>query len=133
MAIDDVYLNVNECLPLGMITSEIISNAIKYAFPKNRNGLISVSLERTKDENLLLIIKDNGIGLPKGFNPSQSKSLGMQLMQTLSEQLDGNVWVESQNGTIIKVIFKPHLAEKTAYHTNSLNATLNYDQQNTHR
>ena len=54
-------------------------------------------------------------------------------MQTLSEQLDGNVWVESQNGTIIKVIFKPHLAEKAAHHTNSLNATLDYDQQNTHR
>ena len=128
-----ISLDISQAVPVGLILNEAITNAIKYAFPKNKNGLISVSLERTEDENLRLIIKDNGIGLPKGFNPSQSKSLGMQLMQTLSEQLDGNVWVESQNGTIIKVIFKPHLAEKAAYHTNSLNATLNYDQQNTHR
>lgn len=128
-----ISLDISQAVPVGLILNEAITNAIKYAFPKNKNGLISVSLERTEDENLRLIIKDNGIGLLKGFNPSQSKSLGMQLMQTLSEQLDGNVWIESQNGTIIKVIFKPHLAEKAAYHTNSLNATLNYDQQNTHR
>ncbi|MBX2897915.1 MAG: tetratricopeptide repeat protein [Cyclobacteriaceae bacterium] len=104
--IDAIKLDVSQAVPIGLILNEAITNAIKYAFP-SREGAIQVSL-KLMNEQLELIIADNGIGLPVGFVESKSNSLGMSLMRGLSEDVDGTFSVENKNGTIIKIVFTPN-------------------------
>ncbi|MGZ3921164.1 MAG: sensor histidine kinase, partial [Bacteroidia bacterium] len=73
----------------GIILYEIITNSIKYAFPKNE-GVISISLTIEKNKNILNV-SDNGIGFPKSFNFEKQSSLGLQLIKLLTEQVNGNL------------------------------------------
>jgi len=98
-------LDVSQAVPLGLILNEAITNSIKYAFPDGRNGVISISLSNTTSNHYLLSISDNGIGMPPGFNTKKTGSLGMSLMKGLSEDLDGNLSIENNDGTTIKVSF----------------------------
>ncbi|GGH74091.1 two-component sensor histidine kinase [Filimonas zeae] len=99
-----VELDVVQAVPVGLILNEAVSNAIKYAFPGNRRGTISISLQ-TAGEHCLLSIADNGIGLPEGFDPAASDSLGMNLMQGLSAQLGGELELLNDNGLFIRLRF----------------------------
>src|SRR5436190_3322578 len=103
--IDPLEMDVSQAVPLGLILNEAITNSIKYAFPENRNGLISISLSNTAVNQYLLTISDNGIGIPSDFADKKIGSLGMSLMQGLSEDLDGYFSIENKNGTIIKISF----------------------------
>ncbi|MEP6748859.1 MAG: histidine kinase dimerization/phosphoacceptor domain -containing protein [Bacteroidota bacterium] len=104
--IDFIILEISQAVPVGLILNEAITNCIKYAFPNNVNGNITVSFTKVEEEHLLLTIADNGVGIEKAVDPSQRNSLGMQLMQTLSEQLDGNIKIENMEGTVVKVCFR---------------------------
>ena len=110
--IDSINLDISQAVPVGLILNEAITNCIKYAFPNNENGNITVSFTKEDDEHILLTIADNGVGITKAVDASPKKSLGMQLMQTLSEQLDGNMEIVNKNGIIIKVCFRPQAVEK---------------------
>jgi two-component sensor histidine kinase/tetratricopeptide (TPR) repeat protein len=105
---EKVDLDVAQAVPVGLILNEAISNAIKYAFPDNRIGEVQILLKRLQDNVYQLSISDNGIGLPEGFEPGNTDSLGMSLMLGLSEQLDGTFVVENDNGVKIKIIFNKH-------------------------
>lgn len=97
-----VEVDVSQAVPLGLILNEAITNSIKYAFPEEMRGAISISLSNIGTHEYLLSIADNGIGI----NGSARKdSLGMSLMQGLSEDLNGSFSIESNNGTTIKIIF----------------------------
>ena len=111
--IDAISLDISQAVPIGVILNEAITNCIKYAFPNNINGNITVSFTKENDGCFLLTIADNGIGIAKDIDLSERNSLGMQLMQTLSEQLDGNMKIESEEGTIVKVCFRQHVKGKT--------------------
>ncbi|WP_158286453.1 histidine kinase dimerization/phosphoacceptor domain -containing protein [Chitinophaga sp. S165] len=100
-------LDVSQSVPIGLILNEAITNAIKYAF--TGKGTITISLHPVGSGRLGLIIADNGKGFPAGKIPTQHGSMGMMLMNTLAEQLDGTVDIQSQNGVIITVLFKHHL------------------------
>jgi two-component system, sensor histidine kinase PdtaS len=102
--IEALELDVSEAVPLGLILNEAITNSIKYAFPKGRTGVISISLSTITPGHYLLRIADNGIGMPLHFNNKKS-SLGMSLMEGLSEDLNGSCSIENDNGTIIKISF----------------------------
>ncbi len=80
-----VKLDVAQTVPMGLILNEAVTNAIKYAFPGNRGGLIAVTLQQTGSHHLQLIIKDNGVGLPAGMDINETDSLGMSLMQGLKQ------------------------------------------------
>lgn len=99
-----VELDVVQAVPVGLILNEAVSNAIKYAFPGERRGTISISLV-TEGPHCVLSIADNGIGLPEGFDPSVSDSLGMNLMQGLSAQLGGELELLNDNGLFIRMRF----------------------------
>jgi two-component sensor histidine kinase len=99
-----VELDVVQAVPVGLILNEAVSNAIKYAFPGERRGIISIALQATGG-NCQLTIADNGIGLPEGFNPENSDSLGMNLMQGLSAQLGGGLELLNNNGLFIRLQF----------------------------
>jgi len=111
LQIAPVKLDVAQSVPVGLILNEAITNAIKYAF--TGNGTIIVSLQPADKGYLTLVIADNGKGFPEGEIPTQRGSMGMMLMHTLAEQLDGSLSIQSRNGVTITVNFK-YQAEQVA-------------------
>jgi anti-sigma regulatory factor (Ser/Thr protein kinase) len=92
-------MDVSQAVPLGLILNEAITNSIKYGFPDGRSGVISILLGMSTPDHYSLIISDNGIGMPPQFDSKKSDSLGMSLMDGLSEDLNGNFYIETNNGT----------------------------------
>ena len=109
--IEDISLNIETAIPCGLIISELISNSLKYAFPNKMNGEIIVSLKSKKD-TYQLCIKDNGIGLPEDINFNNIKTLGLLLVNNLTEQIDGEVTIYRDHGTQYKISFKEQLYKK---------------------
>jgi PAS domain S-box-containing protein len=105
LKIEDISLNIETAVPCGLIISELISNSLKYAFPNKMNGEIIVSLKSEKDTYQLCVC-DNGIGLPEDINFSKIKTLGLLLVNSLTEQIDGKVTIYRDNGTQYKITFK---------------------------
>jgi two-component sensor histidine kinase len=83
----------------------MVSNAFKYAFPEERSGTISVSLE-SSNGGYRLKVEDDGVGLPDDFDMGSTDSLGMQLVSTLIDQLDGTIDVGRKGGTSFTIDFK---------------------------
>ncbi len=111
--VDDVSLDIETAIPCGLIINELVSNALKYAFPDNCQGEIKLrlyqeckfSLEPQQQQTLILIISDNGIGLPQDFHSSKTKTLGITLVYGLVKQLRGSIEINSQQGTEFKITF----------------------------
>jgi two-component sensor histidine kinase len=103
--IAELSLDVSQAVPLGLIINEAITNAIKYGYPDDAAGYIQVLLSQSDGENMLEI-KDNGLGLKKGFDPEKTASLGMSLMKGLSKQLGGVFEMIADHGVLVRVIFK---------------------------
>jgi len=103
--ITEMPISINQASPLGLVTNELISNSLKYAFPDEKEGEISVSVKKL-DKELELTIEDDGIGLPEEFDLKNSKTLGLKLVRTLVEnQLDGSIEMESNDGTKFTIKF----------------------------
>ena len=100
-------LHINKLIPCGLILNELVSNAYKYAFNKNSlNNLIGISFLKDDSENSYhLTISDNGNGLPKNFKSDDQAGLGLIIVQSLVEQLDGEINFERSAGTIITISF----------------------------
>jgi two-component sensor histidine kinase len=104
-----IELEVVQAVPLGLILNEAISNSLKYAFPEGRKGRITVSLKMDDDNNCHLSISDNGVGIKDLHDALESDSLGMRLMQGLSEQLDGSFVLRNNHpGVLISITFPYH-------------------------
>jgi PAS domain S-box-containing protein len=98
-----IVLGTRRTIPLGLIANELITNALKHAFPMGRDGHISVTLHQD-GSSVVLSVSDNGIGLPEGFDSTQSKGMGMELIQMLTAQLKGSLTSESFGSTVFRVI-----------------------------
>jgi two-component sensor histidine kinase len=99
---EDISLNLEMAVPLGLILNEAITNALKYAFTDRSTGEIRISC--TRAEGMYTIsISDNGIGLPEHFDPQQSPTLGFRLIRELTRQLRGSFSYRSGNGTEITI------------------------------
>ena len=97
--ITEMPISINQASPLGLIINELISNSLKYAFPEERKGQISVSMKKL-DKQTELIVSDNGIGISPNLDWKNTNTLGLKLVRTLVEnQLDGTIDMESTNGT----------------------------------
>jgi len=107
MDVEPLCLDVGQAVPLGLILNEAISNAMKYAFVAGQKGRIIISLQPYGESRYQLNIADNGVGLPEGFDPLQSSSLGMSLMQGLADQLEGDFKLTTEKGLNVCIIFKP--------------------------
>jgi len=108
LEVDKVLLNLDQAIPCGLIVNELFSNALKYAFEPNKKGSITISLTHNHKDEIKLIIKDNGKGLPDNFDFRKTESLGLQLVTTLVEQIDGTVNCETkkEKGTSFIIEFK---------------------------
>jgi two-component sensor histidine kinase len=103
--IGQLELDVSQAIPLGLIITEGIVNAIKYAFLNEQKGVVKIDLQYDGADHLLLKISDNGIGFPPGLDTLQHNSLGLDLMRGLTKQLKGNFNIENNNGVHIRVRF----------------------------
>jgi two-component system, sensor histidine kinase PdtaS len=103
--VDDVDLNMETAVPCGLIISELTSNSLKHAFPQGREGEVYVSLKEDQGEYKMVII-DNGIGIPPDFDFKHPESLGLQLVNNLTKQLDGEIKLDRSHGTKFTIKFK---------------------------
>lgn len=103
--VEQIYLNIETSVPLGLIITELVSNSLKYAFPEDKSGKISVKLVN-KDGEFELTIEDNGIGIPEEISFNTESTLGLRLVNTLVNQLDGTIELNRTNGTQFIITFK---------------------------
>jgi PAS domain S-box-containing protein len=104
MFIEDVHLDVDTAIPCGLIINELVSNALKHAFPNDQAGEINIAF--TVEAGVFrLVISDNGIGFPKTLDFKKSSSLGLQLVDTLTRQLLGQMTLEQTHGTQFSLHF----------------------------
>lgn len=104
-AMDSLELDVDTAVPIGLIVNELLTNALKYAFPEDVKGNILISLSQSAPTMLTLKVADNGIGKVVGMAPTGT-GFGTQLIQLLTQQLDGKMFEEYENGTSILFQFK---------------------------
>jgi PAS domain S-box-containing protein len=101
--LEPVSLPVDTAVPCGLILNELAGNALKHAFRGRSEGEVDVSLKRTEGDCISLRLRDNGIGLPAGFDWREARSLGLRLVQMLAGQLKATVEVRSAQGTEFEV------------------------------
>ena len=103
--ISDVFLDVQVGIPCGLIVNELVSNTLKHAFPDGRQGEVTISLIPEDDGRYSLIVKDDGVGFPKNLDFRKTKSLGMQLVTMLVDQLEGTITLNQDKGTEFVITF----------------------------
>jgi len=106
--VEDIVLNVDKVIPCGLIINELISNALKYGFPKIRTdkGQIKVTLRKINGNEIELAVMDNGVGLPEDFDIEKNQSLGLKLVTMLAEgQLGGKLKVNGKCGAKFQIQF----------------------------
>lgn len=103
--IENVSMGIETAIPCGLIINEIISNALKHAFPDKQSGEVKIEFESVNN-GYILTISDNGIGLPEDFDIEKSKSLGLKLVNMLIKQIDGTLEINKYGKTEFKIKFK---------------------------
>jgi PAS domain S-box-containing protein len=101
----NIQLDINRAIPCGLIINELITNALKHAFPKDREGEVIISMRSLAGNQYELTVKDNGVGLSEGFNPAKKGTLGFQIVNDLVKQLDGSIEIRRDAGTEIIIRF----------------------------
>jgi two-component sensor histidine kinase len=95
---DDVLLGLDAAVPCGLILNELVSNALKHAFPNGKTGEIWVELAAGQNQQVKLRVSDDGIGFPETLNWQNTNSLGLNLVNSLVNQLEGVIKLGSSNG-----------------------------------
>ncbi len=107
---DPLEALIDTATPLGLVLNELLSNALKHAFPGERHGQISIRMLRTAEGEIDLMVADDGIGMPKGFDIKTSKALGLQTVVNLVEQqLQGTITWDTRQGVICYIRFTDNL------------------------
>jgi len=101
----ELHFHVDAAVPCGLIVNELVSNALKYAFPKPRRGEIRVELRETRPGEAELVVADNGVGFPPGVDWVTARTLGLRLVRKLAEQIQGRVELDCSAGTCFRVHF----------------------------
>ncbi len=112
--VEDLFLNMETSIPLGLVISELVSNSLKHAFPDKSPGKLTIKLQKHNNDNFELTIADDGVGFPADVDfRNNESSLGLRLVNSLVNQLNGTIELESENegllehpGTKFIIIFK---------------------------
>ena len=102
--VEEMAFDIDTATPLGLLVNELVSNSLKYAFPGQQSGNISVQLD-TNQGTCTLVVSDDGVGLPQDFRIDQADTLGYQLIVALVEQLEGTLETLPQKGTAFRIHF----------------------------
>jgi len=107
MDIENISLGIDTAIPTGLIINELVTNCLKYAFSKDTDGEVRISLRSLDDGHNELVVSDNGIGLPEKLDIKKAESLGLRMITNLTERsLHGKVKINRDNGTEFQIIFK---------------------------
>jgi PAS domain S-box-containing protein len=104
--IPEISIDVETMMPCGLIINELVTNAFKYAFPDDRAGAVTIGLVVGKDNEITLSVKDDGVGISDDLNIYETKSLGLQIVSALTNQIQGDLELIKGNGTEIRITFK---------------------------
>jgi PAS domain S-box-containing protein len=99
-------LNITAATPLGLLLNELLSNALKHAFPKNRRGVIRIGTKRKPGGLIEIRVADDGIGLPEGLDFRKAESLGLQIVNLLAGQLNAAIELDRADGTAFTLTFR---------------------------
>ncbi|MGB9201302.1 sensor histidine kinase [Methanobacterium sp.] len=102
---DEIYFNVDTAIPCGLIVNELITNCLKHAFPDDINGEVKIDLLNI-DDKYVLNVSDNGVGFPDNIDYKNTESLGLQLVNSLVNQIDGTIELNNKDGSNFKIIFR---------------------------
>lgn len=102
---EPISMPLDTAIPLGLIVSELVTNAFKHGVTDGNQGFVSVSLRSQENGDCTLVVKDNGKGLPEGFNIEKASTLGLQLVQILTKQLSGHLMTANNSGTSFTITF----------------------------
>ncbi|MDD5724272.1 MAG: histidine kinase dimerization/phosphoacceptor domain -containing protein [Syntrophales bacterium] len=109
-SVKDALFTIETAIPLGLIINELLSNALRYAFPGGRKGEIAIALRKNKKtEETTLTFADDGIGFPEGIDYQNPESFGLQLVNMLTEQLGGTMEFDGSRGTSFRITFKEQI------------------------
>ena len=103
--VEPIEINIESANPCGLIVNELVSNALEHGFVGRNRGNIWLSLKANSQGQNVLTIRDDGIGFKEGFDLYNSDSLGLELVCTLVEQINGEIKLDRSNGTKIEIIF----------------------------
>jgi len=106
--LDDIIMEVRVLSSLGMIVNELVTNSLKHAFRDRGHGTISLKLKQESSDELQLRYRDDGIGIPGDIIDGQSHGLGMVLLQSLADQLEGTLFMENAGGGVVTLRFSYH-------------------------
>jgi two-component sensor histidine kinase len=106
----DIELPPERAIPCGLVVSELVTNAIKHAFPGDRRGRLQVQLERVPHARLRLTVKDDGVGLNRDFPGGTHVTLGLDLVAIFAKQLQADIVVERDGGTCFRLTFEEESA-----------------------
>jgi PAS domain S-box-containing protein len=110
--VEAVRVPIDTAVQCGLLLNELLSNALKHAFADRKSGTVEVSFKHEEDD-LVLLVRDDGVGLPEGLDRESPETLGLRLVHTITEQLGGRVELKPGDGTLCRVVFpaKKHLQE----------------------
>ena len=103
ITVTDIFLAITTAIPCGLIINELVTNALKHAFPHQQDGTITVSMTPSTKDSLILTVSDTGIGFSEGIDFRNTTTLGMQLVISLVEQLDGTITLDRNEGTTFTI------------------------------
>jgi len=103
--IDDLSLSLDCAVPCGLILNELMSNCLKHAFPVGHSGTVYIGLHAEGEEELCLVVRDDGVGVPADVDLGRTSSLGWRLIRALVEQLGGVVQCQTAGGTSVEIRF----------------------------
>lgn len=105
MDLESIYLSIDMAIPCGLILNELVSNSLKYAFPSGENGKIKICFKAESSKDYMLLIGDNGVGIPSNINFRETTSLGLQLVNNLVDQLKGTIDLLEEKGARFLIKF----------------------------
>jgi PAS domain S-box-containing protein len=103
--LDPLSCHRDVALPCGLIVNELLSNTFKYAFPEGKSGEVRIELRREAGGTVHLLVGDNGVGLPRGFDWENSPTLGLRLVRALARQMEADVETNGSPGTVFSISF----------------------------
>jgi two-component sensor histidine kinase len=105
LEIEQISLGIDQAVPCGLIINELVSNSLKYAFPDNQKGEVTIQFKIDERQQLQLTVGDNGIGFPESIDFQNTASLGLQLVNSLVNQLEGSIELIRSSGTQFRIVF----------------------------
>ena len=102
--LDEMTLDPKRAVSVGLILNELVVNSLKYGFPADSTGEISIEL-KTTDNRIVLVVEDDGVGFPKDFNIKNAASTGLSIIRILTEQLEGEMKFQAGPGSRTELSF----------------------------